>query len=85
MIYYYNRNPVGIHVPSGAVKLNPGHVNRKAHYLIGGVEHKHCNHCDSWKTLSNFYKHCRHWDGLDTNCSVCEQAMRRNSVRYLPI
>jgi len=75
MTYYYNRNPEGVEVPKGSLRIDPEGFTRKAHYLIGGVEHKHCAHCNTWYPLDSFYNNASHWDGKDGSCKKCSREM----------
>ena len=79
MLYKYNRVPEGIKVPKGSVLLDPEGKYRKAHFIIKGVEKKHCGYCEKWKPLSDFYVYKKHWDGLDSYCKKCNRKLQEAS------
>ena len=57
------------------------HIKRvnglKPHRVESGVEEKHCNGCDTWKRLDEFYNHRSSWDGLYGYCKTCTKVKSR--------
>jgi hypothetical protein len=60
-----------IFYPDEAELLPVSEPAQKPHILIKGVEKKHCQKCNSWKTLDEFEPDSRKPDGLDTYCVMC--------------
>lgn len=51
---------------------------RKEHRIINGVEHKHCNDCDTFKPLIEFSGNITKWDKIESNCRICSNKRFKN-------
>jgi len=58
---------------------------RVQHRFQGELEEKKCSKCDDWKVLKVFYKDKKKWDGLQSQCKVCNNIAKEQKRRKLGI
>lgn len=60
-------------------------TRRKPHQWIGGVEHKYCHRCKTWRALDEFHRHDGRPDGCADWCKQCKRDYDRKRYATDPI
>ena len=78
MTIRYLRNMKGIEAPDDAdivdaelLILRNDVYRKKPHIRIEGTIYKHCEVCNKWKRLSEFFANKSRWDGRNHICKKC--------------
>lgn len=72
-IEWYKNNEIPSHLYETCYK-------RKDHKIIEGIESKHCSDCDTFRSLTEFFKDKNRWDGLNPICKPCDMS-RKTELR----
>jgi 5-methylcytosine-specific restriction endonuclease McrA len=75
----YRRDDAVIRAPLEAGVVANG-SREKPHITLGGMEFKHCFHCNTWKRLSKFAVSRDTWDNLQGFCSSCHKSIQAERI-----